>query len=80
MQVAENPNLSDLFDARCPSCLVVTDQPASWTQLVQQIAELEELLLELSAGDIDAFAADAVHRIKALLQEKRQTLRAIDVA
>lgn len=80
MQVAEKPNLNDLYDARCPSCLVVTDQPACWSQLVQQIAELEELLAELSGGDIDAFTAEAMQRISALLEDKRHALRAIDVA
>lgn len=61
-----------------PQQLVVTDQPESWSMLVEQIAELEELLVDLDC-DHDVHASRSMDRIKALLEAKRRSLREIDV-
>ncbi|MEX2481819.1 MAG: hypothetical protein WD928_13255 [Gammaproteobacteria bacterium] len=61
-----------------PQQLVVTDQPESWSMLVEQIAELEELLVDLDC-DRDVHANRSMDRIKALLEAKRRSLREIDV-
>lgn len=61
-----------------PQQLIVTDQPESWSMLVEQIAELEELLVDLDC-DQDVHANRSMDRIKALLEAKRRCLREIDV-
>ena len=61
-----------------PRQLVVTDTPESWSELVEQIAELEELLHDLERDD-DADDLRAVAHVRALLNAKRRCLRAIDV-
>ncbi|MEQ8232979.1 MAG: hypothetical protein RLW61_22145 [Gammaproteobacteria bacterium] len=77
MQAREQTR-DDALDGSWPSQLVVTDTPDSWTGLVEQIAELEELLNELEGGD-DAHDLRAVAHVRALLLAKRRSLRAIDV-
>ena len=50
----------------------------SWTRLVRQIADLEELLQEAAASpDQDAFGERAM--LTRLLAARRQTLRQLDV-
>lgn len=59
--------------------LVLTDAPADWRSLVEQIAELEDILLECGAvQDQDADHGRAC--LHSLLQDKRRQLRHIDVA
>lgn len=60
----------------CP--LIVTEPPDDWCALVEQIAELEELLIELS-GSRDRDAETGRPAIERLLGEKRRALRLIDV-
>ncbi len=66
------------FDANWPRQLVATDAPQGWTELVEQIAELEELLSELD-GEEDSHAQQALARVRQLLEARRRSLRAIDV-
>ena len=59
--------------------LVLTDAPDDWRVLVEQIAELEDILLECGAvHDQDADHGRAC--LHSLLLDKRRQLRRIDVA
>ena len=62
-----------------PVRLVLTDAPDDWRSLIEQIAELEDILLECGAvHDRDADHGRAwLHN---LLVDKRRQLRRIDVA
>jgi hypothetical protein len=66
------------LDATWPRQLVATDAPQGWTALVEQIAELEELLSELD-GEEDRHAQLALTRVRQLLEARRRSLRAIDI-
>jgi hypothetical protein len=66
------------LEPQWPARLVMTDTPDDWSKLVEQIAELEELLVEVSDG-VDAAAVAVADRIRALLEDKRRLLHAIDV-
>ena len=58
---------------------VLTAAPEDWRSLVEQIAELEDILLECGAvHDQDADHGRAC--LHSLLQDKRRLLRRIDVA
>lgn len=62
-----------------PTRLVLTDVPDDWRSLVEQIAELEDILLECGAvHDQDADHGRAW--LHTLLVDKRRQLRRIDVA
>ena len=62
-----------------PLRVVLTDTPDNWRSLVEQIAELEDILLECGAvHDEDADHGRAC--LETLLQSKRRQLRHIDVA
>lgn len=62
-----------------PIRLVLTDAPDDWRALVEQIAELEDILLECGAShDQDADHGRAW--LHSLLLDKRRQLRRIDVA
>ena len=65
--------------ATAPVRLVLTDAPDDWRSLIEQIAELEDILLECGAvHDQDADHGRAwLHN---LLVDKRRQLRRIDVA
>ncbi len=58
--------------------LIVTEPPDDWRALVEQIAELEEMLSEIS-GSRDHQAEAGRPGIERLLGEKRRELRLIDV-
>ena len=65
--------------AIAPVRLVLTDAPDDWRALVEQIAELEDILLECGAvHDQDADHGRAC--LHSLLLDKRRQLRRIDVA
>jgi hypothetical protein len=66
------------LDATWPRQLVATDAPQGWAELVEQIAELEELLSELD-GEEDRHAQLALTRVRQLLEARRRSLRAIDI-
>lgn len=66
------------LDTCWPRQLVATDAPQGWTELVEQIAELEELLSELD-GEEDSHAQHALARVRQLLEARRRSLRAIDI-
>ncbi len=68
----------DAFETCWPARLVMTDAPEDWSVLVEQIAELEELLAEAVDG-VDAGTAGAAVRIRELLENRRRLLHAIDV-
>ena len=62
-----------------PGRLLLTDTPLDWRSLVEQIAELEDILFECDA----ALDQDAVHGrawLQKILLNKRRQLRDIDVA
>lgn len=62
-----------------PVRLVLTDAPDDWRSLIEQIAELEDILLECGA----VHDQDADHGrtwLHNLLLDKRRQLRRIDVA
>ena len=62
-----------------PVRLVLTDAPDDWRSLIEQIAELEDMLLECGAvHDQDADHGRAW--LRNLLLDKRRQLRRIDVA
>ncbi|MCP5199452.1 MAG: hypothetical protein H6977_05540 [Gammaproteobacteria bacterium] len=77
MRTCERPDIDRILEQCWPSRLVVTDHPSSWSTLVAEIAELEELLAEVDA--VDGGAVDVIVRLRALLDDRRQSLRAIDV-
>lgn len=62
-----------------PTKLVLTDVPDDWRSLVEQIAELEDILLECGAIH-DREAMPARIWLQSLLMDKRRHLRRIDVA
>ena len=65
--------------ATMPGRLLLTDTPLDWRALVEQIAELEDILLECGA----ALDQDAVYGrawLQKILLNKRRQLRDIDVA
>ena len=65
--------------ATTPVRLLLTDAPDDWRSLVEQIAELEDILLECGA----IHDQDAIHGrtwLQNLLVDKRRQLRRIDVA
>jgi hypothetical protein len=53
-------------------------RPEHWSQLVEQIVQLEELIADLRE-DREAHSAVAVRKLNAMLKEKRTRLKAIDV-
>lgn len=62
-----------------PGHLLLTETPLDWRSLVEQIAELEDILLECGA----AHDRDAIHSrawLQNILLNKRRQLRDIDVA
>jgi hypothetical protein len=65
--------------AAMPGRLLLTDTPPDWRALVEQIAELEDILLECGAAhDRDALYGRAW--LQKILVNKRRQLRDIDVA
>ena len=65
--------------ASAPAKMVLTDAQDNWLTLVEQIAELEDILLECGAShDQDADHGRAW--LQDLLSTKRRQLRRIDVA
>ena len=62
-----------------PGRLMLTETPSDWRSLVEQIAELEDILLECGAThDRDAIYGRAW--LQKILLNKRRQLRDIDVA
>lgn len=61
-----------------PPRLVLGDTPADWRSLVEQIAELEDILTECGAVH-DQDADDGRAHLRSLLFNKRRQLRGIDV-
>jgi hypothetical protein len=57
--------------------LCMTDAPASWLALVEQIAELEISLQEV-AHECDAYSVGIAAKICVLVAHKRGALRALD--
>ncbi|MBK6659732.1 MAG: hypothetical protein IPG43_16985 [Proteobacteria bacterium] len=55
------------------------DAPTDWRSLVEQIAELEDILMECGAA-LDRGADLGRARLHRLLRDKRRQLRGIDVA
>lgn len=74
--------MSDLsVSESCPASLLrlaMTDTPECWSRLVEQIAELEELLAETEI-EIDAYGNAVTSEIRALLQQRRERLCELDV-
>ena len=68
----------DDFAARVARRVILTDAPENWQALVEQIAELEDLLTENAPPDPDAHVGRAW--LEQLLSAKRHRLRNIDVA
>lgn len=68
----------DHLAARVVRRVIVTDAPENWQTLVEQIAELEDLLTENAPRDPDAYVGRAW--LEQLLTAKRRRLRNIDVA
>lgn len=65
--------------AVAPMRLMLTDAPDDWRSLVEQIAELEDILLECGAvHDHDAIFGRAW--LQSMLMDKRRQLRRTDVA
>jgi hypothetical protein len=54
------------------------DRPETWSQLVEQIVELEELIADLR-DDREPLSAMNVRKLSAMLKAKRTLLKAIDV-
>jgi hypothetical protein len=78
METTDGKELDRVLNAAWPEHLLLTDQPENWRRLVEQIAELEELLTDLH--DIrDVHASRTIGRLKALLESKRRSLREMDV-
>ena len=74
-----NKAVEILSTAPMPGRLMLTDTPLDWRSLVEQIAELEDILLECGA----ALDRDAVYGrawLQKILLNKRRQLRDIDVA
>jgi hypothetical protein len=65
--------------ANAPAKLVLTDAPDDWLSLVEQIAELEDILLECGAAQ-DQDADHGRAWLHDLLLDKRRQLRRIEVA
>ena len=59
--------------------VAITDTPDSWSALVRQIAELEELLAEAVDG-VDVTASHNADALRALIHCKRRILREINIA
>lgn len=76
--IDSNLEIDRVLSAAWPEHLVLTDQPEDWRRLVEQIADLEELLVELHDGR-DVHASRTIGRIKTLLESKRRSLREMDV-
>lgn len=57
--------------------LVLTDAPDDWSELVGQIADLEELMNE-AAGSGDHDAIVGIEELRQLVAERRLRLRSID--
>jgi hypothetical protein len=79
MRTCERRDIDRVLEQCWPPRLALTEQPANWSTLVAEIAELEELLAEVDAAEGDGEAADIILRLRTLLDERRRDLRAIDV-
>ena len=56
----------------------VAERAEHWTQLVEQIVQLEELIADLRE-DREAQSAITVRKLSAMLKDRRLRLKAIDV-
>jgi Mn-containing catalase len=56
------------------------DRGESWSQLVEQIVQLEELIADLREDtEAEVASLSAIRKLNSMLQDKRRRLRAIDV-
>ncbi|MGE0482731.1 MAG: hypothetical protein AB7Q81_01180 [Gammaproteobacteria bacterium] len=79
MRTCETGEIDLVFEQCWPPRLALTEHPASWSTLVAEIVELEELLAEVDAADGEGEAADVIVRLRTLLDDRRRGLRAIEV-